>query len=294
MLARQIMMLHSSVSGREVRKPSLSPSSGAKVAGNEGVTVYILDDDRAVLTALTRLVTTAGYAVKPFASAREFLTAHDPDQAGCAIVDFLMPDHNGLEVQRILHAAGRSVVFITGTQDVEQSVEAMKAGAIDVLTKPIDRENLLRAIEKATHHDREMRLARKCAEDARGKLLKLTAREAQVLRHVIAGRLSKQIAHDLGTVEKTIKVHRGRISRKLAVSSVADLVRLATAAGVKPFEPGEAGERTGANDLTGIEGKEADGSRRRRSRVGTFRDQIPRFRRVRSPKRGTVPTSESP
>jgi FixJ family two-component response regulator len=199
------------------------------------------------------------------------LVAHDPDQAGCAIVDILMPDHHGLEVQRALHAAGRSVVFITGTQDIEQSVEAMKAGAIDVLTKPINRESLFRAIEKATRHEREVRLTRKRGEEARGKLLRLTAREAQVLRHVIAGRLNKQIAHDLGIVEKTIKVHRGRIFRKLAVSSVADLVRLTMLAGVKPFEPGEAGERKGANDLAGIEEKEVSGTRGHGFRVGEDR-----------------------
>lgn len=120
-----------------------------KIAGAEAFTVYIVDDDHAVLKALTRLVTMAGYAAKPFASVQEFIVAHDPSLPGCAIVDILMPEHDGLEVQGALQAAGRSVVFLTGTEDTEQSAEAIKAGAVDVLTKPIDSERLFRAIESA-------------------------------------------------------------------------------------------------------------------------------------------------
>ena len=126
-------------------------------ARDKNFTVYIVDDDHAVLKALTRLITTAGYAAKPFASVEEFIVAHDPGLRGCAIVDILMPEHDGLEVQSVLQAAGRSVVFLTGTEDSEQSLEAMKAGAIDVLTKPIDGERLFRAIETAARHDRETR-----------------------------------------------------------------------------------------------------------------------------------------
>jgi FixJ family two-component response regulator len=130
---------------------------GNEFAREENFTVYIVDDDHAVLKALTRLVTTAGYAVKPFASAQEFFIAHDPSLPGCAVIDILMPEHDGLEVQSVLQAAGRPVVFLTGVDDTELSGEVMKAGAIDVLTKPINSERLFRAIESAAAHDRETR-----------------------------------------------------------------------------------------------------------------------------------------
>jgi FixJ family two-component response regulator len=126
-------------------------------ARDENFTVYIVDDDHAVLKALTRLLATAGYATMPFASAQEFIVAHDPNLPGCAVIDILMPEHDGLEVQSVLQAAGRSVVFLTGTEDSEQSLEAMKAGAIDVLTKPINSERLFRAIETAARYDRQTR-----------------------------------------------------------------------------------------------------------------------------------------
>jgi FixJ family two-component response regulator len=121
---------------------------GDKLAIDREFTVYIVDDDHAVLKALTRLIATAGYAARPFASADEFIVAHDPELPGCAIVDILMPEHDGLEVQRVLRAAGRSVVFLTATAGTEQSAAAIKAGAVDVLTKPIDSARLFRAIER--------------------------------------------------------------------------------------------------------------------------------------------------
>lgn len=132
-------------------------------ANSREFTVYIVDDEPAVLKALTRLVGAAGYAVKPFASAQAFIAAHDPHLPGCAIVDVLMPDIDGLELQRTLRSTGRQVVLLSGTEDAGRTLEAAAAGAIDVLTKPVDSKRLFRAIEIAAAHDRVVRAARQHA-----------------------------------------------------------------------------------------------------------------------------------
>jgi len=207
--------------------------------GNSEFTVFIVDDDETVLRALSRLLGACGYDVKAFSSSEAFLAESDPTIPGCAILDVLMPGLDGLRLQAALNDSGieRPVIFISGYGDVPTSVQAMKAGAVDFLTKPIDDDVLLAAIAVAA--EREGRTQQKRIElgHTRANLARLTARETEVLGHVIAGRLNKQIAGDLGTVEKTIKVHRGRIMQKLGVRTIVDLVRLTERAGIQPARP---------------------------------------------------------
>jgi FixJ family two-component response regulator len=192
-------------------------------------TVYLVDDDAGVLKALSRLLRAKGYEVKSYVSPQEFLEQHDPAVSGCAVLDVSMPGLDGLELQRALTAGGshRPIVFITGKGDVPTSVRAMKAGAIDFLTKPTKDTDLLEAIRRAEERDAEARRRLSELEVVQAKLRTLTPREREVLTHVVAGRLNKQIAADLGTVEKTIKVHRSRMMGKLGLRTVADLVRMA-------------------------------------------------------------------
>jgi FixJ family two-component response regulator len=200
--------------------------------------IYIVDDDAGVLKALSRLLRTVGYHVRTFNSPEVFLEQHDPTVPGCAIFDVAMPGLDGLQLQSTLMAGGieRPVIFITGKGDIPTSVRAMKAGAVDFLTKPVQEDELLSAIARAAAKEAEVRNVRAEIDTIEAKLAKLTPREREVLSHVIAGRLNKQIAGDLGTVEKTVKVHRGRMMEKLGVRTVADLVRLAERAGIQPHQ----------------------------------------------------------
>ncbi len=196
----------------------------------EKFTVYLVDDDPGVLKALTRLLNTRGYDVRPYSSPRVFLDENDVAVPGCAVLDLSMPGLDGLEIQRVLTAASgyhRPVVFITGKGDIPTSVRAMRAGAIDFLTKPVKDKDLFEAISRAEGRDTESRRLHSERESVQAKVRNLTPREREVLTHVVAGRLNKQIAGDLGTVEKTIKVHRSRMMGKLGIHTVADLVRLA-------------------------------------------------------------------
>jgi FixJ family two-component response regulator len=192
-------------------------------------TVFLVDDDPSVLRALTRLLQVAGHQVQAFRSPAEFLAAHDPAVPGCAVLDLAMPGLNGLDLQQALAASSclRPVIFVSGRGDVPSSVQAMKAGAVDFLTKPVSEEDLLAAVRRALDRDRLMRQARAELAVIAERLSTLTPREREVLGLVVAGRLNKQIAAELGTVEKTIKVHRSRVMEKMCVRSVADLVRLA-------------------------------------------------------------------
>ena len=193
-------------------------------------TVFLVDDEPGVLKALSRLLRVKGYDVKPYASPRLFLEEHDLAVPGCAILDVSMPGLDGLELQRALTVSvgsHRPVVFLTGRGDIPTSVRAMKAGAIDFLTKPVNDEILLDAVSRAEVRDVHSRRLHSELESIRAKIATLTPREREVLVHVVAGRLNKQIAGDLGTVEKTVKVHRGRMMEKLGVRNVADLVRMA-------------------------------------------------------------------
>jgi FixJ family two-component response regulator len=197
-------------------------------------TIFLVDDDPGVIRALSILLQVSGYEVRSFSSAREFLSQHDPQVPGCAVFDVAMPDLDGLELQNSLlkDKVLRPVIFITGYGDIPTSVRAMRAGAVDFLTKPVNDEHLLQAITRAILRDADARKAGHELELIKAQFAKLTPREYEVLTHVIAGRLNKQIAHDLGTVVNTIKVHRGRVMEKLGVKSVADLTRLAQRAGI--------------------------------------------------------------
>jgi FixJ family two-component response regulator len=197
-------------------------------------TVFIVDDDAGVLKALSRLLRAKGYDTRPFMSPQEFLDHHDTTVPGCAVLDVSMPDLDGLQLQQALTAGGtqRPVIFITGKGDITTSVRAMKAGAIDFLTKPVSERDLLDAIDRARQKDARNRQIQAELTLIQAKIATLTPREREVLAHVVAGRLNKQIAGDLGTVEKTIKVHRSRMMEKLGVRTVADLVRLAEKAGI--------------------------------------------------------------
>ncbi len=191
-------------------------------------TVFVVDDDPAVLKGLARVLRSYGLEVVTFSSPSEFLEQHDPRAAGCLVLDVAMPGLNGLELQAALKVKGSKIpiIFLTGYGDIPMSVRAMKSGALDFLTKPVHDEDLLRAVNAAFEKDRIERRSRAELDDIEERLATLTPREREVLTHVVSGQLNKQIANDLGTVEKTIKVHRARVMEKMKVNSVAELVRL--------------------------------------------------------------------
>jgi FixJ family two-component response regulator len=202
-------------------------------------TVFLVDDDEGVLKALSRLLRVKGYDVRPYTSPHEFLADHDPMVPGCAVLDVAMPGLDGLALHQALTAEGspRPVIFLTGKGDIPTSVRAIKAGAVDFLTKPVSDQNLLDAIARAEEQDRKSRQSSAEMSGIQVRISTLTPRERQVLTHVVAGRLNKQIAGDLGTVEKTIKVHRGRMMEKLGVRTVVDLVRMAEKVGIRGKQP---------------------------------------------------------
>ena len=196
--------------------------------------VFLVDDELPVRKAVGRLLRSAGIEVSDFGSPKEFLAVFDPATPGCLVLDVAMPDLNGLELQRALAERGSSlpIIFLTGRADIPMSVQAMKGGAIDFLTKPINDVDLLAAIHQALTTDHAARQVSLELEEERGRLATLTSREREVLGHVVSGQLNKQIAADLGIVEQTIKVHRARVMEKMGVRSVADLTRLAARLGI--------------------------------------------------------------
>ena len=181
-----------------------------------------------------RLLRAAGHTVEAFASAREFLARERDDGPGCLVLDLRMPEMTGLELQDALERAGYAipVVFVSGHGDIPASVKAMKAGAIDFLTKPVQNRDLLQAVERALARDRAARAARAERDAARARMARLTPRERQVCALVATGLLNKQVAAELGTGEKNIKLHRAHVMEKLGVGSVAELVRLVDRAGL--------------------------------------------------------------
>ena len=191
-------------------------------------TVFVVDDYAPVRRAVSRLLHAADFAVVAFASPQEFLAQYDPHTPGCLVLDLDMPAVNGLELQRILARKGSvlPIIFLTGHGDIPKSVQAMKRGAIDFLTKPVNDEDLLAAIGVAIEKDRALRREETELSEIRARLATLTPREREVLEYVVAGKLNKQIAGGLGTVEQTVKVHRARVMQKMRVQSVAELVRL--------------------------------------------------------------------
>jgi len=196
--------------------------------------VYVVDDDPDVLKAIERLLESEGLRVAAFPSPRQFLERYDRDAAACLVLDLAMPELNGLELQAMLErqASHLPIIFLTGRGDIAASVRAMKQGAADFLTKPVDDALLIATIRDALARDRALRPARIERERIAKRLATLTERERQVLEQIVAGKLNKEIAAELGTVEKTVKFHRANLMHKMGVRVVADLVKLAERAGV--------------------------------------------------------------
>lgn len=211
-----------------------SPPEPVTVAG----LVFVVDDDEAVGRAMGRVLKAAGYETQVFSSASAFLDRPAVDRPACVVLDQRMPGLSGLELQRaITGESALAVVFLTGHADVPTSVEAMKAGAVDFLTKPVDETRLLDAVRNALErcgHAHAASLERRAFLE---RVARLTPRERQVGALMIQGLLNKQIAWELGTAEKTVKVHRARVMEKLAVGSVAELARLAERTATLRFEP---------------------------------------------------------
>ena len=200
-----------------------------------GGVVYVVDDDEAICTALTRLLKFVGLDVVTFPTAQQFLDAPTARRPGCLILDVRLPGLGGLDLQARLGPMQRTlpIIFITGHGNVPTSVRAMKGGAIDFLQKPFDEEDLLAAVNRALALSREAVSANAVQADIERRLETLTPRERQVLAMVVTGMLNKQIAAELGAAEKTIKVHRGRVMQKMKVGSVAELVRLTEIVGIQ-------------------------------------------------------------
>jgi len=195
----------------------------------EKALIYVVDDDPSVGRALERLMRSAGYEVRTFTSALGFLDDGMPEASACLVLDVNMPGLNGLELQEYLGEKGISlpIVFITGVGTVPDSVKAMKAGAIDFLQKPFNDEDLLSAISRAIGAGRRLKEDHEQRKKLLARLESLTPREYEVFGLVVSGMLNKQIAFELGTVEKTVKVHRARIMAKMGAQSLAELVRFA-------------------------------------------------------------------
>ncbi len=189
--------------------------------------VFLVDDDASVLRALTRLLREANFEVSDFQSPEDFLLHHDMKTPGCAVFDVGLGDYNGVDLLRALARSGqmRPTIFITGRGDIATSVRAMKSGAVDFLTKPVQEADLIEAVQKGIERDRSDREEGAKLAIIGKRLSSLTPKESEVLTRVVAGRLNKQIAAELGISEKTVKVHRGRVMTKMCVRTVADLVR---------------------------------------------------------------------
>jgi len=197
-------------------------------------TVFVVDDYAPGRRSISRLLRTAGFAVTAFASAEEFLAQYDPQASGCIVLDLAMPAVSGLELQGILADRGSllPIIFLTAYGDIPKSVQAMKRGASDFLTKPVNDEDLLAAVRAAIEKDRPLRREQTELSEIRARLATLTPREREVLEYVVAGKLNKQIAGQLGTVEQTVKIHRAHVMQKMRVQSVAELVRLTERCGI--------------------------------------------------------------
>jgi FixJ family two-component response regulator len=192
-------------------------------------TVVVVDDDTSLRESLASLVRSVGLRVTVFASAQEFLQSPRPDSAACVVLDVRLPAISGLDCQRRLAEAGSSlpIVFITGHGDIQMSVQAMKAGAVEFLTKPFRDQDLIEAVQRALQIDRSARARERNLTELRRRYAQLTRREQEVMSGVVAGLPNKQIAARIGTSEITVKVHRGQVMRKLGATSVPDLVRMA-------------------------------------------------------------------
>lgn len=208
-------------------------------------TVCIVDDDPSVLKALERLIGTAGYRVKTYDRASAFLDSRLPEGPKCLVLDLQMPGLDGLDLQRELSVRGLAlpVIFLTGHGDVPSSVKAMKAGALDFLTKPVRGVALLEAVRSALDKDKARLKAQRSLDSIRSRIETLSPREYEVFRWVIAGSLNKQTAFEMGITEKTVKLHRSMVMQKMKANSVAELTILADRAGVEPMR--KAGPKSG-------------------------------------------------
>ena len=194
----------------------------------------MVDDDASIRTSTERLLRTAGFTVHTFGSAKEFLASSRPQGPACLLLDVRLPGLSGLELQRELTQAGFTVpiIFITGHGDIPMTVRAMKAGAVEFLTKPVRKQRLLDAIRAAVERDRSMHKERSASEALRQRYEQLTPREREVMARIVAGLLNKQIAGELDTSERTIKFHRAHIMEKMEAESLAELVRMAGQLGI--------------------------------------------------------------
>ena len=201
--------------------------------------VHVVDDDQLIQRAMTRLLAAAGFETRTYTSALEFLSAIAPDASGCIILDVRLPDLNGLELQVALGSRGVSlpIIFLTGHGEIPDSVRAIQRGAVDFLIKPVDSNALLAAVSRAMAQDDAASAARATRQALRSRYERLTPRENEVFLHLIAGRLNKQVAANLDITERTIKLHRASIFRKLEVGSMAEMARLAADLGIDPANP---------------------------------------------------------
>jgi FixJ family two-component response regulator len=198
--------------------------------------VFVVDDDEAVRKGLARLLRSAGLAVETFGSAADYTGREAYDAVGCVVLDVRMPGLDGMGLQALLAERDFDlpIIFLTGHGDIPMSVQAMKRGAFDFLTKPVDEEVLLTAVRQALSRSRADHRERLEAEALRARLGTLTPREHEVMQRVIMGALNKQIAAQLGIAEKTVKVHRGQVMRKLGVTTVAELIQTCQQAEIQP------------------------------------------------------------
>ena len=196
--------------------------------------VYIVDDDELARTGTERLLAAAGFVTRTYGSARDFLTAIEPDMAGCIILDVRMPGQTGLDLQTALAERGVTlpIIFVTGHGEIPDTVRAIQHGAVDFLTKPVKGDVLLAAVGRALAQDAAARSVQVRQQDLRRRYERLTPREREVFLHLIAGQLNKQVAADLEITERTIKMHRAHILQKLEVDSMAEMVRLALDLGI--------------------------------------------------------------
>jgi FixJ family two-component response regulator len=198
--------------------------------------VFLIDDEPSVLKALARVIGATGFRTASFSSPQSFLEQYEPAARGCIVLDVSMPGFTGLELQQALIEKNCSlpIVFLTARGDIPTSVRAMKHGAVDFLTKPVDDNDLIAAVDRALDQEATDHVRRAQIAELQMRFSMLTSREQEVLGHVIAGRLNKQIAAVLGTTEKTVKVHRARVMEKMQAQSLAELVRLSGTAGISP------------------------------------------------------------
>jgi two-component system response regulator FixJ len=213
-------------------------SSDSKQGSCASGSVFIVDDDASFLRALSRLLRAAGYTVETYESAKSFLERTDPNRPGCVVADLQMPEMNGIELQEALGRTANPlpIVFLSGQGDIPTTVRAMRKGAVDFLTKYARKEDVLSAVERALGRHAGERAKRERLQTLRERFDALSSRESEVLSYVLRGKLNKQIAAELSIHERTVKLHRTSITRKLRVHSVAELTRLAGEAGL--FRPG--------------------------------------------------------